>query len=1362
MLLRTTTLTLLLPVGLLATVVLHAQPPPSYSFKTLTFREGLSHSYVTDIKQDTLGYVWLATRNGLNRFDGSQVIVFKHRQGDSTSLPNNFIRKIFLDSKQRMWLITSSGVCQYQAATDDFQTYPFSATGKHESDRPLDITERPDGQILVLSRPNTLSAFSEEEQRFEKLLDIHSEVEVQTLATYRDRIFVGALRWLLEISTSNGAVISSHELHDEALPLAAGITQLTTVGNQLWMAGPMINLHRFDPGEGVLERIDELPYITSFASLTKEVFFVGSHQGLFLYDTRTSEAFPLESVDHTASLSDIVGVLVDRDGNLWAASQEEGAIYTTGPRVFGDLRDLSASLTPYRKEVSSLQLVDQELWLGLTSGQIAAIDLGNAQHRWVGDSTAGLPPGGRSVFSIWKDDEQRVWVGSYEGGLRQYDASQDWFVQRSQVGDTTQIRSNDVRSIAQDPSGRLWLAVHGRGLDVYDPARRRVVASHGASVGDSIPHISDWPFQVAVAPDSAVWIASPSGLQVIKGSDKHRFQHRTDRAGSLSSDNVTCLLWDSRGQLWVGTSEGLNLFNAQDSTFRPFTLQQGLNDNYISSLVEDASGDLWIGTYDGLARLSHTSSPEQASIRQIELPQGQYSNQFVERASAVDASGALYFATTHGILSFHPQDLSPGGSLSDVFLTDFQVFTPSSPEGQEPVAKRRGGRTINTLDQVSLEADENTVSVSFAAIDFAHTGPLQYHYQLRGYDQKWLTSSQRSVTYHDLPAGQYEFVVKASVKNLSSVSSVKRLAIHIRKAWYETWWGQALIGFVVLALVVLGLYVVLERIRLKSQAQLSEKEREMDRIKLRFFTNVSHELRTPLVLLMGPLQRLIQGVDAQQASRYLVLMQRYTQRLYRLVDQLLDMRQLEEERYRLRVREGKLASFTEDVYASFEYLAHQQEIAYGFEDQTRQGGQGWFDADVLEKVLYNLLHNAFKYTPGEGQVAVVVSDDPSQKGWVSITVSDTGVGMEAEQLAKIFNRFYRVEQTAHRGGTGIGLSLCQELVALHRGQLRVTSTPGRGSCFTVSLPTQVEAYPPAAAADLREKHQASDELPPSPRPPALPAQEDQHSIVPALSHDTDNKPLILVVDDNVDLLSFLRESMAEDFTIITAQNGQEGFQRAVATVPDAVVSDVMMPIMDGLQLVRQLKKDMRTSHLPVVLLTARASEAYQVEGLRGGADDYLTKPFSVEVLVAQLHSLMSNRTRLKELFSGDQLGSQSRIQESSERTFLFKLTGVIDENLGNESLGTDKICQELGMSRSQLYRKLSAVTGNSVHEFIKLYRLARAVDLLSTDHYTVKEIANRTGFKHPQSFARSFKGHYGCSPTQYVERNVVSKGFDHS
>lgn len=1343
--------------GLISATVSYGQH--DYAFSTLTFREGLSHSNVNSIVQDSTGYLWLGTENGLNRYDGTEIVVFKHIIGDTTSLPDNDVRQLFVDSQHRLWVITESGVCRYRPTSRDFRVYSFDILLNTQASNPMDIVETATGQLWVLAHHrNTIAVFSEKHDRFEKHVSVDTEATAQALCVYQDRVFLGAQKLLLEINPATGNILRSDTLHDESPSLSSGITQLTAVGDRLWIAGAGIYLHCFDPATREMKRINHLSEATSLAPLTESILLTTSKEGVFLYHTVTGQTSPLSLVDYQDFLDDVMDIFIDQDGNLWMSSRQKGVIYSTGQRVFRDIRHLTTGLQPYANKISSLQVVDdRQLWVGLDNGRLAILDLETGQHRWPGnDAEAKTLPGKGTVFSILEDRQSQVWVGSYEGGLRQYDTVSDSFVRHKAQLDSLQIRSNDIRSIAEDQRGNLWLATHGRGIDVYDPEQRRVVASHGLSVGDTDPFIGDWTFQLAIAPDNSVWVGSASGLQMIKGTTKKFFQHRPDQPGSLSNDHVTCLFFDTRGHLWIGTAAGLNVLNVQDSSFTKFTTQQGLSDNYVSSLIEDDEGYLWVGTHDGLSRLSYATMPQEASVRNVELPSGLYSNQFVDQASTIDSAGNLYFATTHGILTFNPKELPAQKSELEVFFTDLEVFN-SSLERQEStlLAGSLNSRTTDERHRIRLAPHENTMTVSFSAIDFVHSGQLRYHYQLAGYNNQWSVSTDRSVTYHDLPPGEYEFLVRASVAN--ALSPVKSLSILIRSPWYNTVGGRVAIALVLMALVMLVVYVLLERIRLRNQARLNDKEQEVNQLKVKFFTNISHEFRTPLTLILGPLRDLIRLVDDHEVQWYLRLIQHNTQRLSRLANQLLDMRRLEQQRYPLNVAEGEIVVFVHGIYDSFRYLAEQHDIDYRFNNNLREPEQRWFDADVLDKILYNLLDNAFKHTPRHGRVEISVSDHPTRAGWTTVEVSDTGTGISAEQLGKIFDRFYRVEGANSQAGSGVGLALCQDLARLHQGQVTATSAPQLGSTFILAIPTQASNYAFGEKADRSLQQGEEHDLGGTDRILDT-IQWDTTPITVSLpqNNEADSRPIVLIVDDNIGLLQFVQKSVSQNFRVIVAENGQEAFRQAVATVPDAVVSDVMMPVMDGMQLVEQLKKDIRTSHIPVVLLTARVSEQHQVAGLQLGVDDYIPKPFSVEVLTAKLQSLIANRAKLKEVFAtnSDWTKVETQVGRGIEKTFLSKLTNIVDKNMDNTSFGTDDLCEAIGMSRSQLYRKLSAVTGKSVHEFVKLYRLSRAAELLRSDDYTIAEVASMTGFKYAQSFTRSFKEHHDCTPSQYVKRSV--------
>lgn len=1321
-------------------VFTYSQSISSYRFKALTFQEGLSNAAVTDIIQDSLGYVWLGTENGLNRYDGSEVVVFKHTPDDTTSLPDNSIKKLFLDSQHRLWIITNSRVCRYRPERSGFRTYSLEAVATEGNTNAIDITETAAGQILLLSHLNKVSVLSEEQDRFDEFFTIASDELLHSLQLYGDRFFVGGRKSLLEVESATGAAKHCYSLEDTSSLMSSYVAQLTVIGKQLWIAGPGIHLHTLDLVSGSLRKVDILPPITSFAPLTDHTFFVGSSHGAYLYNWKQNRARSVVSADYPDMLKSTQHVFVDNDQNLWAVNQYKGVVHTAGKRVFHDARHLNSTLADRANEVSSVKAIDQQLWLGLNSGQAMTLNLSNGQLSPLVQTGSG------TVFDITQDQRGRIWAGSYEGGLQQYDFRTKRFIYHNATIDSLRIRSNDIRNITVDEKGRLWLAVHGRGVDVYDPDQQRVVASYGESVGDTNPFFCDWTYQSVVTPSGVTWIASAWGLQMINEGREKSFYYQPQQAGSLSSNIISCLLYDRNGYLWVGTSAGLNVLNFEDSSFTTFTTQQGLNDNYIVSLVEDEAGRIWIGTHDGLAYLSYTDDPQEAKVQQVVLPPGQYSHQFLPRASTIDTTGNLYFATTHGLLAFNPKALSQKKKEPKVLLTSFAVLRGASDSNVSRASAVLSQPITSLPDRVQLEPNQNNLTIGFAAIDFVYFNPTTYSYRLKGHSDRWTTTTDRQVTYYDLPAGEYTFLVKTGA---SGNSRVAQLSFSVKHPWFRTIEGQLIISLLLLAAVALGVYELLERARLKNLAQLNRKEREIEQHKLKFFTNVSHELRTPLSLMLGPLEQLADSVSDSKGQRYLALLKRNTQQLNKLVNQLLDIRRIDQQHYQLRVSPGNLIGLVENAYWSFQPLAEQQAIDYQFENRTSVLTTTWFDADVLDKVLYNLLSNAFKYTVDGGSIRVTVEAHATRPDWITIEVSDTGIGIPTEQLDKIFERFYRIDTQHSPVGTGVGLSLCRELIRLHQGEIRVTSTPHGGSTFTVIVPIHADHYSVTSRHDYGEQPINDIKYISLDRHDAVTPEEGRKL---AASGETNDRALVLVVDDNPDVLLFVQESMSDTFRIINAQNGQEAFEQAVNTIPDAIVSDVMMPVMDGLILTKQLKEDQRTSHIPIILLTARADDQHQVEGLRLTADDYITKPFKVALLTAKLQSLITNRNKLRTQFSGnDTLRLPQQISQNSEKKFLLKLTGIIEENLENAAFGTDDLCQAMGMSRSQLYRKLSAVTGKSVHEFIKLHRLARAAQLLHSGQHTIADVAHATGFKHNASFTRLFKKQYGCPPSQFAE-----------
>jgi signal transduction histidine kinase/DNA-binding response OmpR family regulator len=732
---------------------------------------------------------------------------------------------------------------------------------------------------------------------------------------------------------------------------------------------------------------------------------------------------------------------------------------------------------------------------------------------------------------------------------------------------------------------------------------------------------------------------------------------------------------------------------------------------------------------------------------------GLQGNEFFERSFYKSrATGQMFFGGNNGITAFFPDSIRDNAFIPPVVITDFKLFYQSVPIGKKDSPLQRH---VSEMKHLELLYSQNVITFEFAALNYVIPEKNQYAYIMEGFDKTWnYVGTEHKATYTNLDPGNYVFRVKASNNDGDWNEEGTTISIYIHPPFWVTGWAFALYA-VVIAFTFYYIYrSIVAREKLKSQTAIERLEEkrthEMDLMKIRFFTNVSHEFRTPITLILGPLQRLMQsGIKDTQTINYYALMHRNAQRLLRMVNQLLDFRKLETGHMKLEAMHGDVVMFVKTIAGAFNYNAAQRNINYTFQSSV-DSLQLWFDPDKLDKILYNIISNAFKYTEDDGaiDVSLQVKTENGQE-YAQIGVKDNGAGIPNELLKKIFTLFYQVEGS--KSGTGIGLALAKEMVELHHGKIEVESEAGKGSHFKILLPLGKDHLRSAQIVerdiDMEEKITAI-ELAPS-------------IIVEA--HDTpvgaSDKPIILVIDDDGDIRQYLRDILLLSYHVIEAINSETGFDAAVKEIPDLIISDVMMPGIDGFKFCAMIKGDERVNHVPVILLTAKGAEESKIEGFETGADDFITKPFSDALLLARVKNLILSRKKLKELFgktTGAQLAGEQALN-SIDKKFIEKAIQIVEAHLANTNFDSHAFAHEIGMSRAQLYRKFSAITNQSVSDFIKNIRLKKAADMLVKESKSIAETAYAVGFSERTNFTRTFVKHFGVTPSQYVAAHKVKE-----
>jgi signal transduction histidine kinase/ligand-binding sensor domain-containing protein/DNA-binding response OmpR family regulator len=1033
-------------------------------------------------------------------------------------------------------------------------------------------------------------------------------------------------------------------------------------------------------------------------------------------------------------------VAEDKNGNIWIGTMGNGLdkYDKEKKKIIHYLHDPLDSNSISENYISCIYH-DQTgtLWVGTNFGLNKIIITPNNKLRVKRYFHDQENPGSIHRNIIWKifeDKEYNLWVYTSNGCLNKYDRERDVFIHLSvKTYDTDAM--NDFYSKAEEIEDEIWFTLWHWIARIIPPFTKTSDFTIKASKIIGYRHDPENPLSIA---------------------DKKLF------ASSCLSTSY------QPGTLWFGTYKGLGKMmrikdeesNHYSIQIKNYTREDGFVGNVISGILEDSYGNIWVGTDKGLIKFNprielFTSYP----VLDI-FPGGLFKGGH----SYKNKEGTMYFPHSEGLLIFNPDSLQDNINIPQVYITDLKVFNKSVPVGENSFLKK----PITYTEEIELFYNQNFLTFEFVVLDYTDPKRNQYRYKLEGLDKNWINAGTRRIaSYSNLKHGDYVFRVQGSnhnnVWNMEGVS----LDITIFPPPWQTWYAYIVYGLILLSIVLLYRRFLLRRARLKTTLEIERVEKdkilEVDHLKSRFFANISHEFRTPLTLILGPVEDLFRSKKGSLnlTRDTLQMIRRNIKRLQRLINQLLDISRLETGNMKLMVARGNLTVFCRTIIQSFLSLAESKKINYEYHLSDPDNEQ-YYDADKLEKILSNLLSNAFKFTPEKGSITVNLSfSDSAEKAaaFAELSVKDTGIGIPGDQAEKIFDRFYQVSSSDDRDaeGTGIGLSLTRELVELYRGEIKVESTPGVGSLFTVKIPYQKHQFKPEEFCDPEIVKDTTTEF--------TDEIATQEKITELAKPDTqvidadESASLILVVEDNSDLRNYITEHLKQDHALLEAENGKEGFNRATEHIPDLIITDLMMPEMDGMEMCRLLKADERTNHIPVIMLTAKADRESKLDGLKTGADDYLIKPFDAEELKVRVKNIIQQRQKLWEKFRKDFFASASKEDQIPPRDQLIrKLFQVFEEHLDDADFDIEKLGSEINMSRAQVFRKINAITGNTPKELLRNFRLQKATRLFSSGHDQITQVMLQVGFNNSSYFTKCFRELYGTTPSEFIKNKTKKSG----
>lgn len=1378
----------LMLIGLFTLFFLTGKADKRYQFMHLSIDDGLSNNQVKVILQDSNGFMWFVTGQGLNRFDGTNFKIYRHDALDNQSIPFNTFDYLFEDQEKIIWLRYLNQFVLFDPSRDLFTQLPVCYKDSRIPMAGLEMlkTDREGKTWFVNSAKGlycydtqtgtadsiiyTSDAFGSRPGDYLTAIDFDGNNQLWAVSRYCQ---------ILKIDPKSRKVLQRFNLYDQINSENSIFSIYTDSDDDVWVyaAGQPFGLFWIHAENGQLERLsdrsDKYRLSTSIVSSVVEdqdgrIWVATDHGGINVLDKRSGYLSLLtNNRDDAYSLcqNSVNQLYRDPDGMIWAGTYKKGVSYYHPNLVqFEHYKYMpsKASSLPYDDVNCFVEDNLGNLWIGTNGGGLIYFD--RKAQSWKSYRNNPADPNSLSnnvIVSLYFDRNNQLWIGTYFGGLDRFDG-RVFHHHKHDITNPGSLSDDRVWEIFEDSRRNLWVGTLAGGLNLYD---RDENSFYHYRSGDVNSVGSDFVTAIVEDTENNLWIGTSDGVDRFD-PDTRRFYHFTAQPGvegALSDKNVLDLLEDSRGFLWIATWEGLNVYDKRSDKFRVFTTKDGLADNTIKTLQEDQDGNIWMSTTHGLTKLriqepgdEHHIAALKVEVWNYDRVDGLQGREFNEKAAYRTKAGELIFGGGNGFNLFIPEHINREKSENPVILTALKIFNQEVRVGAMVHNRVLLENTLNRQREIELRHSENVFSIGFAALNFFHPEKNEFEYKLEGFNQDWLKADPKTneATFTNLNAGDYEFRVRVSSDGENWNELESPLKITVLPPFWKSRWAMLLYLLACGAALFFARRMVLERQRLKFEAEQEHREAErvqqLDNLKTKFFTNISHEFRTPLTLIMAPIEKLILRTEDAKSRNQLIFIHRQSRRLLMMVNQLLDFRKMEFQKIEAKRSWGELISFIRDLGNSFGDMAENKKIDYQVQVES-PSFYTWFDQDKVYKVISNLVSNAFKFTPEGGKIslhAVLQAGTFQHHGlphaWLEVAVSDSGIGIPAEKQSKIFDRFYQddVPNSMVNQGSGIGLSMVAEYVNILDGSVKVDSIVGKGSTFTVLLPVQLLSKEEVDA--LLAGQEAGDEMKFFAESPGAEFKE--------IAFDQ-TKKTILLVEDNDDFRFYLKDNLRETYNIVEARNGQEGWEGCLKHLPDLVVSDVMMPIMPGTDLCRKIKGDGRTSHVPVILLTAKVEPDDTIEGLESGADDYISKPFDFRILESRIENLINSREQLRLTYQTMIGINPEKIEVSSlDEKFIKKALEVVEENISNADFSVEDLSREVGMSRVSLYKKLLSLTKKSPVEFIRIIRLKRAADLLENSQLSVSEIAYQVGFNSPRYFTRYFKEYYNELPSDYITK----------
>ncbi|MES2277561.1 MAG: two-component regulator propeller domain-containing protein [Bacteroidota bacterium] len=1339
---------------------------PAIGFRHITYKDGLRQSPIATILQDKSGYIWIGSWNGLSRYDGTNFKNYRPSDSSANEISHNRINRIYEDRQARLWIGTGGGLNLYDKNTDKFQHIGLSAA-KGGGNFITAIQQDHAGRVWVATfkgikfvspDAKTLSAINAWKGAQD---DLYQGIVFSLAEDNLGTIWTGIKQGLKRFDPATGKIIALPGVirENKDLAIAKIIVIKQTKDGDIWFGTEnsgvfcySVRLNACSHYTNQINNPQSLPSNWINDLLIKDgLVMAATRNGLAIFDPLKNSftTYTHNPADfRTLSDGSAWSLMEDHTGNVWIGTYSGGLnIYYPGNSNFANIGERVGTNIGLNKPLAEAIVGDKDggLWVGSFGGGLNYI---NRQK-----GVASYFPVSDEIKALVKDSVGDLWAGTLDG-LFKFNRRDNTFSHIKLETFNNKTAAKLINALLPTKAG-IWVGTNGAGLKLIDYTGRellKLTSNPGQEAGLCDNYINSLYSQGDV-----LWIGTQNGLNRYD-QRSHTFKSYRRKTTGLGNNNVLSLYIDNHQHLWIGTDGGgLNYLDERTNRIYPIRQSDGLTDDVVAAIIADNSGALWISTNNGLSQLTFGPAAFPLTrgnykIANYNAANGLQSNQFLVNSSYRTPNGEILFGGMNGITAFFPDKITKNKFRPEILLTGFYINNKDVRFGSNSPLHS----PINETAELTLPYDQNNLTIKFSALNFINPEKNTYAYKMAGLrnNEEWLsTGNQKEVSFTNLSPGHYAFTVKAANNDGYWNNQGRTLQINIRPPLWETWW--AYVAYVLAAAFLFYKIIRFFQIRARLEQDLynehlqNERQEEFYKMKLDFFTNISHEIRTPLTLILGPVENLYNTtLENTVISRQVLQVKNNAERLLRLVSELMDFRKTETGNMVLYVQQHNIVAFIKEIYLSFAALAENRHISYDFITDKAEVYL-YIDHDQLEKVFFNLLSNAFKFTPEHGRITIQISS--SGPSGFTVSIADNGKGIAAEYQSKLFTNFYQVPDEKSNMGTGIGLALSKSIVELHQGAITFKSsaqTAGHygSTVFTVRLPLELKA---ANNVHLIGETSGSESI-------ASFKRQAEIDVFHSTEHATSASPKgsIVLAEDNAELRRFLIDSLP-GYQVSAFENGAAAFKYATSQIPDLVISDVMMPVMDGLTLCRKIKSDERTSHIPVILLTALATHIHQVNGLQTGADAYLTKPFSTKLLELNVHNLLNSRELMRKKFS-QQLILQPKqvLLNNPDEQFIQKLMNIIEDQMENPEFGVVALGSEIGMSKSVLYKKICALTNLSPADFIKSMRLKKAADLLQQRILSVTEVASLVGFNDRKYFSREFKKMYGKSPAEMISTSA--------